>query len=166
IQKSYFNPNQPVRLTFEIRKDADGKETFIEGVASDTQIDKEGDRVSFNALLAMNNQINGGSVPMCFGHDKKAKLGYFVGSTIVEGKLLVRGRFDDLEKNHLAFMVSRQIKNGIPYGFSICGLSAGIPMESGGLEAKHIKLDEISVVDDPANGNAVITALIRKYLKS
>src|SRR6266699_5229324 len=99
VQKSYSNPSMIVRLTYDVLKEGSGKNYYLEGIASDTENDLMGDNFTSDALLALNNQLNGGAIPLCFNHNKRIRLGKFDGSTLKGDKLLVRAKLDDPRAN-------------------------------------------------------------------
>jgi len=162
LQKAYFNPDLPVKITFEVRKDADGKSTYLEGVATDTNVDFDGDRLTYRCLQGLSNSINSGSIPFQYGH-KNIRLGHFEGSVIDGDRLLVRAKFDDPTTNPAVTQVLRQIGAGTPFGFSIGGEGTGRIGPSGRKEISSVKLAEISLVEQPANARATVDALIRKH---
>src|SRR5438445_154033 len=160
VKKAFLD--SPVHLTFEIRKDmVDGRPTYLEGVASDNKIDFDGERMTDRALSSMNAQINNGSIPLLYGH-KQIKIGDFVGSTLQGGQLYVRTKLDDPEINPASQQILRLMGNGMQFGFSIGGDVLGRELHNGKQEFVEVNLKEISLVEQPANARAQVTALVRK----
>lgn len=152
---------------FDLNKAADG--FYISGYVSDGSLDRDGDRMSQNALKMMESAMKGG-MALFADHEHGAfdTLGHFTQAKLDGKGLWAEAKLENPETNQNVKSLISKLESGIPLGFSIGGDMDGSKMvketdETGKSrtvrEISGVKLYEVSVVGLPSNPNARITNL-------
>lgn len=141
-------------------------EFVLEGIASTVNVDHDGERMSGDALLAMERAINdGGGVPLRVEHSKaeNAIIGH-VHKAWVDDRNQLHIR-TTLDKSHpVSPILYNSMKQGAKMGFSVGGIvkrAAKEFVESVGKVVKtfyDVALKEVSVTPRPANYDAYAVA--------
>lgn len=161
---------------YEVEKAGGGKDLFLEGVASSTVIDRQGDRIASSAQNQMLESARG--MTMFLNHEYTVPDDVF--GTCEESYLkssidLEQGECIDLcirvrieQESERAVKCWKMVKNGTKLGFSIGGQVAAWVTEDGpnGKDSTFvitgINLFEISCVGIPANQRAQIADVVAK----
>lgn len=140
-------------------------ELILEGIASTTNIDHDKERMSKDALRAMEAEINKNGVPLRVEHQKdgEAIIGKVFKAWVDErGQLYVRARLD---KSHpVSPILHHSMKNGVKMGLSVGGIVKRAVKEfsesAGGLIKTFydVMLQEVSVTPRPANYDSWLVA--------
>ena len=157
-----FPFNFYIEKAIPIEKDG---ELIIEGIASTTNIDHDNERMSKEALHAMEATINKNGVPLRVEHQKEgdAVIGnVFKGWVDERNQLHIQARLD---KSHaVSPLLFHAIKSGTKMGLSVGGLvkrAVKEMAESVGSMVKtfyDVMLNEVSVTPRPSNYDAWLTA--------
>jgi len=155
-------------FTFYIEKAVpleEGDELILEGIASTTNVDHDKERMSKDALRAMESAINKDGVPLRVEHqkDSNAIIGQVFKAWVDErNQLHVRARLD---KNHpVSPVLHHSMKNGVKMGLSVGGVVKRAMKEFvesvGGLVKTFydVALQEVSVTPRPANYDSWLVA--------
>lgn len=147
-----------------IAKDTED-ELIIEGIASTTNVDHDSERMSKDALRAMEAAINKDGVPLRVEHQKEgdAVIGrVFKGWVDERDQLHIRARLD---KNHpVSPILHHSMKNGLKMGLSVGGIVKRAVKEFvesvGGIVKTFydVALQEVSVTPRPANYDSWLIA--------
>lgn len=156
--------------TCRVFKSADGRAYWLEGIASDTSVDRDGDRMSEALLHKWENLINTQHVNFHGDHKHGLfdTLGVFREAEVNDGKLFVRARLEDPEINPAVKQLLAKLDAGLNVGLSIGGDLTNSTKEWDGATGQHVRtikdatLYEISAVGIPANGNAVVLGSVYK----
>ena len=161
--------NEGFKFTFHIEKaetvESETSEMILAGVASTTNIDHDGERMSASSLKSMAEIINKEGVPLRYEHQKNnnAVIGtVFKASVDDRNQLKIETR---LNKDHPAApLLYKALKEGSKYGFSVGGRVKRAVKEFSEQTGKMVKtfydvlLDEVSVTQRPANYDAWLFA--------
>src|SRR5438093_3351208 len=154
-----------------IYKSADGKSWWLEGIASDTSVDYDGDKMSPKVLQEWANKINteGVNVHGDHKHGLFDSIGIFRQAEVRGSSLIVRARLEDPEINPQVKQLLHKLEVGERVGLSIgADLQRSHTERSGGQPVRVIDeapLHEISVVGIPANPNAQVLGVVYKSLQ-
>lgn len=87
-----FRLNIPVTKAY--KKNANT--LVIEGIASDSTIDRENERFSAQAVEKMSNAVNKGLIPIRIEHENKlySEVGVWTEAKMVDNKMYVKGEID------------------------------------------------------------------------
>lgn len=134
---------------------------YIEGFASSTSEDLQGEVISYEALSNIANEIVKEPYNKVFVNHKieDIPIGKVVEAKLVDGKLLVKIM---LNKDHPMFeAIYKSVKNGflntLSIGFNVVTKEGNV--------IKEAKVMEVSLVSIPANPDAKILAVYEKQLK-
>jgi hypothetical protein len=155
-------------FTFYIEKaqaSDENEEMIIEGVASTTNIDHDKERMSKEALKAMESAINKEGVPLRVEHQKEgeAVIGRVFKAWVDDrNQLHMKARLD---KSHpVSSILHHSIKNGVKMGLSVGGLVKHAVKEFseslGGMVKTFydVALQEVSVTPRPSNYDSWLIA--------
>jgi len=158
IQKAFVF--EPIQVRQYISKSVEPieKSLYIEGIATSTDVDFDGDRCTKDCLLSLNQQFNSGVIPLKFGHKAGLGFGKFEGSKLDGNRLLVRAKL--FEDNPITNQVLELVAQGKSFGFSIAGEAYGRRRPDGIREFTNVNLLECSLVDVPANPKARALRLV------
>ncbi len=147
-------------------KTADGRTWWLEGVASDDSVDRDGDRMSLAVLNSWASQINEEGVNMHGDHQHELfdTLGVFKEAEVRNGSLIVRARLEDPELNPKVEQLLAKIQAGVRVGLSIGGDLTQSHREGNSRVIDKATLYEISAVGIPANGNSMVFGAVYKSL--
>lgn len=138
---------------------------YIEGIASTTNVDHDGERMSPEAIDEMVKQINESKLPLVNEHQKTwdSQLGDIMKAWKDErNQVYIQAKLD--KDNSRAIDLYKALKKGLQVGLSVAGLvkrSAQEFVESLGKQAKtfhSVILKEISVTNRPSNFDTWIIA--------
>lgn len=164
-QKFYKIGGSASRNSTYITKSADGRHHYIHGIVSDDSVDRDGDRMSLQALKQMEGAINSGlTLFEDHKHDIENSLGHPVHAEIKNAdgtnQLWATFKLEDPERNPLVASLLSKIDSGQRVGFSIGGdmdEKAGVSREWNGVRTINgVKLYEVSAVGLPSNANAFV----------
>lgn len=142
-------------------EDVDSTEWVIEGVASTTNIDHDGERMTDSALKGMADIINEKSVPLRVEHQKgdEGVIGdVYQASIDARGKLIIKARLN--KASNVAKMLYEGLKSGAKMGLSVGGQVVSAVRELAESAGKYVKtfykvlLSEVSVTPRPSNFDA------------
>jgi phage head maturation protease len=143
----------------------DADEMILEGVASTTNVDHDNERMSSEALRAMESAINDGGVPLRVEHSKEASA---IIGTVYEARVDERNQLHvkaRLDKTHaVSSLLYRSMKDGAKMGLSVGGVVKRATkefVESVGKVVKtfyDVALQEVSVTPRPANYDSWLVA--------
>ncbi len=145
-----------------IYKGSDGKSWYLEGIASDGLVDLENDRMTPNALKAMEEALNRG-VNVFVDHDHTVSnlIGTTVKGELRGNQLRAVVKLEDPDYNPLVRSILSKVDAGARLGFSIGGdLTESRPGWDGSKSVRDIdgvNLMELSVVGLPANPRSFVT---------
>jgi len=131
---------------------------IVEGVASDSTIDRDEERFDEGAVQKMLDCVNKGSIPIRCEHEDKfySDIGVWKEATLdSEGKLYVKGEIDT--EMSLGRDIETMLKRGMNIGLSVGGLVLDAVYQYCKELGRDIKvykdvlLKEISVVKNPSN---------------
>lgn len=140
-------------------------EFILEGIASTTNVDHDSERMSADALSAMERSINDGGVPLRVEHSKSenAVIGNVFKAWVDDrNQLHIRARMD--KAHPVSPLLYKSMKDGSKMGFSVGGLVKRATKEFVESVGKVVKtfydvvLKEVSVTPRPANYDAYAMA--------
>ena len=141
------------------------EELILEGIASTTNVDHDNERMSGDALKAMESAINDGGVPLRVEHSKgdNAIIGKVFKAWVDErNQLHIKARLD---KTHaVSPILHASMKQGTKMGLSVGGIVKRAVkefVESTGKMVKtfyEVALNEVSVTPRPANYDSYVMA--------
>lgn len=144
------------------------KRKFLHGVASNTEIDKEDERVSPEFIKKMQNMAVGLNVFLEHDHSLDKTLGTISASGGDDNNFWAETLLEPEEDNENVVKVLKKSKNGIRLGYSIGGrikkVSLGKDNEQEFLQLDDGDLFEVSVTPMPA-GNGTWVTPISKSMK-
>jgi HK97 family phage prohead protease len=152
-------------------KSADGQSLWLEGVASDTSIDRDGDQMSLAVLHSWAKQINEEGLTAFTDHKHELfdSIGIWREAEVVNNSLVVRARLEDPEINPRVKQLLAKIDAGMKIGLSIGGdLRRTHTERRTGKIVRVIDeapLYEISAVGIPSNENASVVGVVYKSLQ-
>src|SRR5713101_248923 len=154
----------------QLVKSADGKSWYLQGYASNTDIDRDGDRMSRRAVLQMKEAMNQGMT--LFGdhsHGLFDSLGVITkAEDTPDGKLYVEARLEDPDKNPRVAQLLHKLEIGERIGLSIGGdLVGSHTVREGNKNIRiidDVKLYELSAVGIPSNADAYVVGSVYKGL--
>lgn len=143
-------------------KAAPGKQYwYLEGYASDTSLDRDGDRMSISALKAMNKAIEEGmNLFLDHKHELMNTLGVILKSELRGDRLWIQARLEDPDINPLVKQIIHKMDIGERVGLSIGGDMLAHHDEFNNTIGKSVRviddvaLYEISAVGLPSNAGA------------
>src|SRR5947208_1460373 len=140
---------------------------WLEGIASDTSLDRDGDKMSPVVLYSWAKQINEEGVNLHgdHHHDLFDTLGIFREAEVKDGSLVVRARLEDPEINPNVKQLLAKLSAGVKVGLSIGGDLRRSHRQGGVRVIDEAPLYEISVVGIPSNPNAMVYGTVYKSLK-
>lgn len=151
-------------------KSADGKSWYLQGYASNTDIDRDGDRMSRRAILQMKEAMGQGMT--LFGdhaHGLFDSLGVITkAEDTPDGKLYVEARLEDPDKNPKVAQLLHKLEIGERIGLSIGGdLASSHTVREGNKNIRiidDVKLYELSAVGIPSNADSYVVGSVYKGL--
>lgn len=159
-----FDKIIPFGTEFEIKKqEAEDDAFFVEGFASTSDLDDQGDIITFPALKKAAKGLLKDFTTALFNHDQDRPIGKIVEAEAIEGKgLRVKIQISGAEAE-----IRRKVEEGIINKFSIRGRALKIERKFD--ESKdvmlfiihEIELVEVSLVSLPANRQARVTGFER-----
>lgn len=159
-----FDKIIPFGTEFEIKKqEAEDDNFFVEGFASTSDLDDQGDIITFPALKKAAKGLLKDFTTALFNHDQDRPIGKIVEAEAIEGKgLRVKIQISGAEAE-----IRRKVEEGIINKFSIRGRALKIERKFD--ESKdvmlfiihEIELVEVSLVSLPANRQARVTGFER-----
>ena len=167
---------QKWRLGFQVEKnwvlkEEDGKKFhYLRGYASDTAVDRDGDRMSPQALKSMKSAIESGmNLFSNHEHGWKDTLGVISKAEERNGGLWMEVRLEDPIKNKDVDLLLHKLEIGEKMGLSIGGDMVGSHSEksANGKSVRvidDVKLYEVSVVGLPSNPNSYVLGSVYKSL--
>jgi hypothetical protein len=167
---SHFKFTMPiVKTRTSLVKDENGKEKeerFVVGIASNTEIDLHGDRMSPDAIKTMADSLNAHIINLNNGHDTgwSSELGVITRLEITDNyELLVEARLGEYSTaNDLWIALTSKNKK---LGLSIGGYVKTFEMEQsedGWIRVfKDVELDHIAVTQSPANPKTWLGAIAK-----
>jgi HK97 family phage prohead protease len=175
IEKAWPVDNEGVRIPIQFKKLEKSAEEgvvdldnmYIEGVASTTNVDHDGERMAPEAIDAMIEQVNKTGVPLMNEHQKSwdSRIGdIFKAWKDERGQMYIKAKLD--KDSSRAVDLYKAMKKGLQVGLSVAGFiqrSAQELVDGLGKRAKtfyDVVLKEISVTNRPSNFD---TWLIAKH---
>ena len=156
--------NSLFQLYIPLQKD-NSNGNVLSGVASAVSVDRDGERMSSQALEDMRREIMERGVNLFGNHEHQWEntLGVIKEATIINNQLLIKTNLDNPNTNPKVNMLLEKMKAGIKLGLSVGGavtkerwdyskeLSRKIKVIDG------VKLFEISVVGIPSNAESFLS---------
>jgi len=145
-----------------VYKGADGKSWYLEGIASDGDVDLDGDRMTPKALTTMAQALNGGiNVFVDHEHTVGKLIGTTVKGEVLGNKVKTVVKLEDPETNPTVASILSKLDTGARLGFSIGGDLTESHIGWDGSESIRdidgVNLLELSVVGLPANPRSFVT---------
>jgi len=152
----------PIEKQWVVKQD--GKQYhYISGYASDSSVDRDGDRMSSRALKSMQEAITGGmNLFVDHNHGTWDTIGLITKAENRNGYLWLEARLENPEINPKSAQLLHKMDVGEKIGLSIGGDMVGSHWEEDKALGKKVrviddvKLYEVSVVGLPSNANAYL----------
>ncbi len=161
FRKSFANVFQIPNTTYttELLKSADGKSYFIQGYASSTDKDRDGDQFSMAAISDMAQQAPGLNVFDNHIHDNDHMLGTITNAQVMNNKLWIEAKLKDPEVSPRTRDIIEAVKSGLNLSWSVGGDLSESHMEGDTRVLDKCELYECSIAPLPSNPAAVVTGL-------
>lgn len=158
-----MSKNNSFNIIFPLNKDINSSR--LTGIASTTSIDRDGERMSQEALKDMVVEIKKNGVNLFENHEHgwQNTLGFIKDAKLSGNEVLVDIELDDANTNPKIPMLLNKLKKGIKLGLSVGGNVTQEKWEynkSQGRKVKildKVKIYEVSVVGIPSNADSYIS---------